>query len=107
MTNYEPPTTKALPDAVDALGVDGDGRSHFSTPASTGSVTVYVETDAGFDVFKLAETPCADLEDWIAHVDAQRGWNHLLYADTDDPFAALLDGLEELDVPEDSLEEAV
>jgi hypothetical protein len=101
MSNYEPDTTSSLPDAVDALGVDGDGRSHFSTPATLGPVTVYVETDDGFDVFELAETPCGDLEDWIAHVDAQRGWNHLLYSDTDDPFATLLESLS------DSLEEAV
>jgi hypothetical protein len=93
MSNYEPDTTSSLPDAVDALGVDGDGRSHFSTPASTGPVTVYVETADGYDVFELAETPCGDLEDWINHVDAQRGWNELLYSDTDDPFAALLEGL--------------
>jgi len=84
MTQYEPAAVErtALPDAVDALGVDGDGRTHFATPATHGDVTVYVTTDDGFDRFELAETPCGGLEGWIDHVGTLRGWNRLCYGES-------------------------
>jgi hypothetical protein len=84
MTQYKPDSVErtAFPDAVDALGVDGDGRTHYATPRSAGLVALYVETDGGFDVFELEELPCDGLEDWIDQVDGQRGWNRLCYSET-------------------------
>jgi hypothetical protein len=84
MTHYKPQSVErtALPDAVDALGVDGDGRTHFATPATHGPISIYVESSEGFDVFELAETPCDGLEDWIDHVGTLRGWNELTYTET-------------------------
>lgn len=82
MTHYEPATTKALPRAVDALGVDGDGRTHFATPATHGPITIYVETGDGYDVFQLSELPCDSLEGWIDHVGTLRGWGRLCYNDS-------------------------
>lgn len=95
MTRYEPQTIEsdALPDAVDVLGVDGDGRTHYVTPPTTGDVTIYVETAAGFDVFDVDAMPIGDLEDWIDHVGTQRGWHRLCY--TDDFGAHLADRLGE------------
>jgi hypothetical protein len=80
MTRYEPDSveTDELPDAVDALGVDGDGRTHLAT-TPVGGLTIYVETADGYDVFELAEMPVSDLADWIDHVGTQRGWNRLMY----------------------------
>ncbi|WP_250864842.1 hypothetical protein [Halorientalis regularis] len=84
MTQYTPRSVErtALPDAVDALGVDGDGRTHYITPRSAGPVTIYVETGDGFDVFELEETPCDGLEGWVDHVGTLRGWNRLCYAES-------------------------
>ena len=82
MTHYEPDRIKKtrLPDSIDVLGVDGHGQTHFSTSA-VGGATVYVGAEDGLEVFELAETPVDGLEDWIDHVDDQRGWNRLNYTD--------------------------
>lgn len=82
MTHYEPDRIKKtrLPDSIDVLGVDGDGRTHFATSA-VGGVTIYVGTDDGLDVFELEETPVDGLEGWIDHVGDLRGWNRLNYTD--------------------------
>ena len=82
MTQYTPDTIDSteLPTTTNALGVDGDGRTHFVT-TPVGGLTIYVETGDGFDVFEVDEMPVADLEGWIDHVEAQRGWNRLCYTD--------------------------
>jgi hypothetical protein len=90
MTRYTPRTVErtALPDAVDALGVDGDGRTHYTTPRTAGPITIYVETGDGFDVFDVEEMPIAGLDDWVDHVDAQRGWNRVCYVESFDDLLA-------------------
>jgi hypothetical protein len=82
MTHFEPRTVERtdLPDAVGALGVDGEGRTHYTTTA-VGGLTVYVETGEGYDAFDLEETPCGGLVDWIDHAGTLRGWNRLCYAE--------------------------
>ena len=97
MAHYEPDTKERteLPNNVDVLGVDGDGRTHFATTAVDG-VTVYVAEGDGVDVFELAETPVAGLEGWIDHVGTMRGWNRLHYTDDwgDHVVETLAEGLE-------------
>jgi hypothetical protein len=34
------------------------------------------------DVFEVEEMPIADLDDWVDHVDAQRGWNRVYYVES-------------------------
>jgi len=93
MTQYTPDTIDSteLPTTTSALGVDGDGRTHFVTTPVDG-LTIYVENGDGFDVFEVDEMPVADLEDWIDHVEAQRGWNRLCY--TEDFGAHLAEALQ-------------
>jgi len=97
MTHYEPDTKERteLPNNADVLGVDGDGRTHFTTSA-VGGVTVYVAEGDGVDVFELAETPLAGVEEWVDHVGTLRGWNRLNYTDDFGEHAveALAEGLE-------------
>lgn len=95
MTHYEPNSVERteLPDAVDALGIDGDGRTHYIT-TPVGGLTIYVETGDGFDVFEVDDMPIGDLEDWIDHVEATRSWNRLCY-NTDGLGAWLADSLQE------------
>jgi hypothetical protein len=84
-----------IPTTADVLGVDGDGRTHFTTTA-VGGVTVYVAEGDGVDVFELAETPVAGLEGWVDHVGTMRGWNRLNYTNDfgDHVIKTLAEGLE-------------
>jgi len=97
MTRYAPRTIERtdIPTTTDALGVDGDGRTHFATSA-VGGATVYVAEADGVDVFELAETPVTGLEGWVNHVGSLRGWNRLNYTDdwSDHVVETLAEGLE-------------
>jgi len=76
MQDYIAPTEKrTVPEGAALVGIDSEGRVHYTMAAKAHDDRVFVATDDGVQVFDLSGTG-RTLEDWIAHVDEWETLHH-------------------------------